>query len=518
MLGSFRLTLVCCLLVLGAVAQCTSAANAQEIPELKPEQRAVVAFDLDLKRVTTSVERLGSKIEQFGSMELEGAFEGVNANSITRLSGAMTLPESVGKLMEMGMGSGLPIEVVFRFEFSDEDDCRILAENVEAGSEEVEIGGKTYWKPGEDSDTPEGLLGHKTSATTFEFGTEAYLVRSGKNLMTAKLEKAWAKLPKDSFRVAADMETPGDFVAEAVEMGAESVGIQERAFIELIDNLASFSLSFDLETKTLLTFEAMGLDESEAEEFGDGLESLVGLATMGGQIVAKQMAEDAPEFAEVSKELLGSLAVKREGLAIRMAVPKPEGFDTAMKSMFEMEEKDLDSAGQMNQFRQLVLATHNYESANRKFPFDNAEDELGWRVRILPFMEQSDLFKRFDMDKGPDSETNSQFADEMPKSMVGDDGKSNVSWIKSKAFTFGMITDGTSNTIMLIENPAGEPWLENGSLTIDQAVEMVSELEDGVQLIAAFYDGSVRRIDNSIKKETLRNLFDPQDGNAVEDY
>ena len=107
--------------------------------------------------------------------------------------------------------------------------------------------------------------------------------------------------------------------------------------------------------------------------------------------------------------------------------------------------------------------------------------------------------------------------EEMPE-IFGPDGKvSGVSWIKSEVGGFGDLTDGSSNTIMLIENPKGGPWLENKPLTIDEAVKLVTGLTDGKELTVAFYDGSCYKISNRVPEKTLRNLFDPKDGNAVDD-
>ncbi len=60
--------------------------------------------------------------------------------------------------------------------------------------------------------------------------------------------------------------------------------------------------------------------------------------------------------------------------------------------------------------------------------------------------------------------------------------------------------------------------MKENSLSIQEAVDLVLGLPDGQQLLVAFYDGSVQKVDNSVDKETLRNLFDPRDGNAIEGF
>lgn len=54
-----------------------------------------------------------------------------------------------------------------------------------------------------------------------------------------------------------------------------------------------------------------------------------------------------------------------------------------------------------NNLRQLGLAVHNYESAHMKFPVGaNSVNGLSWRVMILPFMEQNNLYERFNFAPG----------------------------------------------------------------------------------------------------------------------
>ena len=125
-------------------------------------------------------------------------------------------------------------------------------------------------------------------------------------------------------------------------------------------------------------------------------------------------------------------------------------------------EEDAEAASEMNDFRQAGLAILNYESANQRFPFDVTDlegqnNDLSWRVRVLPYLEQSKLYEQMDLSAGPTDEANSKFADKMPK-ILGSGGKlSKMIRIESDVNGFGGITDGSSNTIMLIEYPEGAP-------------------------------------------------------------
>src|SRR5712691_11564433 len=52
-----------------------------------------------------------------------------------------------------------------------------------------------------------------------------------------------------------------------------------------------------------------------------------------------------------------------------------------------------------NNLKQIVLAMHSYESANKMFPMGNRGGGgygYNWRVFILPYIEQNPLYLQFD--------------------------------------------------------------------------------------------------------------------------
>ena len=67
----------------------------------------------------------------------------------------------------------------------------------------------------------------------------------------------------------------------------------------------------------------------------------------------------------------------------------------------------------VNNVRQMVLSMHNYESKNQKFPLQN-QNGLSWRVHILPYIEEGNLYERFNLDEPWDSPHNIQLLGEMP--------------------------------------------------------------------------------------------------------
>lgn len=186
----------------------------------------------------------------------------------------------------------------------------------------------------------------------------------------------------------------------------------------------------------------------------------------------------------------------------------------------------------MNNLKQIMLALLNYESAYRKLPQQAITDAdgnplLSWRVAILPFIEQNDLYEQFHLDEPWDSEHNIKLLDKMPAiyhhpshpPMLG-----MASYLAPIGQGIGLtedglryrdITDGTSNTIAVVEVSPDRvvPWTKPEDLDVDEnTIDMwMSPKGAGV----AFFDGSVRFIPFEVDEEVLRNYFTTRDGVMV---
>lgn len=187
----------------------------------------------------------------------------------------------------------------------------------------------------------------------------------------------------------------------------------------------------------------------------------------------------------------------------------------------------------MNRMRQIALAVLNYESAYKKFPNNILDKDgnplLSWRVAILPFMEENALYEQFHLDEPWDSEHNIQLLPMMPSGFQN----ANVPFDDKTVFLgfagqgtifgkdqigFGNISDGSSNTILVVEANMDEAieWSRPADLPFDRDrdVSAVGQLRPG-GFNAVLCDGSVQFIAESIEQETLKNLIQRDDGNVV---
>ena len=414
----------------------------------------------------------------------------------------------------------LPFDFFVRIQFVDADQVEKFEANFAKVSKKVEIGGKEFYA---SKFLPPIAVGHRVDETTFEFGTPDYCLQEKRNFYTEQLKAAYKTAPNEPLRVVIDLETRAAFIKEAAEMGKQQFDHPlAEAYLDLLGKAKSLVFTQSMASENLATLMVEGLSETDAVDIKDGLESMLGLAKLGapgGLAQLKRATKVSDKSIAVAKKMVDDLKATNDGTTVSVLVKKPEGFKEAVNDIQAAVRVKAQQVTRQNDFRQMGLAALNYESAHREFPFNQEDDvhkDFSWRVRVLPFLEQNNLADQIDKEKGPEDKANSEFVDKMPK-MFGADGKnSGVSWVQSEVQGFADITDGSSNTIMLIENPNASPWMKNAPITADDAMKLVTNLKDGEDLIVVLYDCSSHTIDNTIDKENLKNLLDPKDGNVVE--
>ncbi len=190
-----------------------------------------------------------------------------------------------------------------------------------------------------------------------------------------------------------------------------------------------------------------------------------------------------------------------------------------------------------NNLRQIGLAMHNYAQDNGHLPppaiyDDNGEPLLSWRVLLLPYLEQQELYAQFHLDEPWNSEHNGPLVQKMPAvfadpsypipngytvfhTPVGED----YGFSDEEERGFRNITDGTSNTIMVFEAGSGHmvAWTDPEAIDFEDG-----ELRDHFGNIhsggfnALFFDGSVRFIAKAIDPEMLAALLTIDGGELVQ--
>lgn len=232
----------------------------------------------------------------------------------------------------------------------------------------------------------------------------------------------------------------------------------------------------------------------------------------------------------------------------------------------------------MNNMKQMALAVHISYDEKQHLPMQASLDAdgkplLSWRVHILPYIEQKELYDQFHLDEPWDSEHNKTLISKMPaiyespfalrakqlaekakqkeaakeatneevteepKAEEGDkgaqkkekvsDGKTVYQTIGHEKGLLGMtkptrfqdITDGTSNTVMLVETDLEHAviWTAPEDFKVDEESPSTGlALLRNKGYLLGFGDGTVQHIKKEVDAKNLVRAFFRNDGEIVE--
>ncbi len=228
-------------------------------------------------------------------------------------------------------------------------------------------------------------------------------------------------------------------------------------------------------------------------------------------------------------------------LLFALALPMREGVRAPVRS-----------AVCRSHMKQVVLALRNYHDDYGCFPPAYLADEDGqpmhsWRVLILPYLEEEDLYEQYRFDEPWNGPSNSRLADEFARGfqcfqyhsgrsatstnylLITGDG---TAWADGRAPTRDDFTDGTANTIILAETADSNiSWMEPRDLTLEEAMRGINRVS-GIGISSwhpakgrykgqgsanvAFADGAVVNLKNDFPLDELEELLTYQGGEAVE--
>ena len=158
-----------------------------------------------------------------------------------------------------------------------------------------------------------------------------------------------------------------------------------------------------------------------------------------------------------------------------------------------------------------------------------------WRVAILPFIEEEELYKQIRLDEPWDSEWNKQFHDKCPKCfqnplaelapgettyavVVGE----NTAFPGSEGISLNGMKDGLSNTGMITER-SPVCWMDpNSDITFEEAIKGVNVSPNGIRSysMGKFFvvtcDCAVGKLSDTVTSDFLSGLFDRQDGEDID--
>ncbi len=207
----------------------------------------------------------------------------------------------------------------------------------------------------------------------------------------------------------------------------------------------------------------------------------------------------------------------------------------------EMSAQQGRSDEKLKQIGMALLAFHN---ANNHFPADvlakDGKPLLSWRVRLLPQLGHQALYNEFHLDEPWDSPHNKALLNRMPEvfDVIGAPVEPGMTYFRGfagehalfdpkapKGVGLETITDGTSNTIGLVEAREAVPWtrpetdipFEGDPAKLEPIQALRGEL--GGHKPGGFHalmiDGTVRFIKDSVNPVVLRALITRDGGEVI---
>ena len=185
-----------------------------------------------------------------------------------------------------------------------------------------------------------------------------------------------------------------------------------------------------------------------------------------------------------------------------------------------------------NNLKQIGIGIHNYHDVNNRLPSNtygpDGKPLLSWRVHILPYVEQDALYKQFKLDEPWDGPNNRRLISQMPRLYITSDTRARAgegktfyrgfahkgavfekpAW-KGDGVSFAKISDGLTNTILVVEAGEAVEWTKPDDLDFSpgRPLPALGAGRSGDKILVLMGDGSTRSYPKSMSESTWRALI-----------
>ena len=349
---------------------------------------------------------------------------------------------------------------------------------------------------------------------------------------------AWTSASKGTLAVAIDPSGLKSIMAQAPPNPI--VGMFSPFWMQADSHTLGISLGDKAEIKLVST----SPDEKSAKIVQASLNAGVSMLT---GMVASQKAtipESIRPAVESLEALLDSQSVVRDGSQTTLtftgdAKAQVNAIVGLLVPALGSARQAAQRAQQMNNIKQIMLAMHNYESSYGHFPAAVVIDsesgaKRSWRVELLPYVDNVELYQQYRKDQPWDSEANKAVLARMPdvfRHPTIPEGTTNASIFfavgKGLVFEkddkdgtkFSEITDGTSNTVAVVEAKRDIPWTKPDDIEFDLSGDKLPDLgivPEG--WIVGICDGSVKFISRDIDVDLWKKLLTRAGGEIVDQF
>jgi len=287
---------------------------------------------------------------------------------------------------------------------------------------------------------------------------------------------------------------------------------------QLADGLQWVAVGFDIGEKSRFNFIVQSKTNANAQ-------SMKKLMTSGLTTIAKLNPQNSSDLID---QLTPKVKKNRVLISFVQKTGEPGSLTKAFFGSIARAQRTAQKSQCRNNLHYLGIALHNFHDKYFGLPprsnFDkNGKKLLSWRVFLLPYLGQKELYNQFHLDESWDSDHNKKLIFQMPDVFtcpsinLKKQGKTNYLAIshETAAFAektnrrFGEMRDGLSYTIFLLEVSKDEAviWTKPDDFKIDwkNPTRRLGS-EHGEKFHVLMGDGSVPLLSKKIDKDTFRAL------------
>jgi hypothetical protein len=357
---------------------------------------------------------------------------------------------------------------------------------------------------------------------------------------TKPLEKA-LELAAKNHHLTAGGQVPADLVKGFTPQLPD----QAKPFLPILE-LNSATLTADFGKDYVFDVGLWYPDDAKAkagqEATQKGLDLVKGLITLAmlGQPNTPE-GKQTRELMQKASDLLGSIKPEQQGKVVQLRIKIDDAEATLAPALLEATQRvrgAAESVQSSNNLKQMALACHNWHATYGHWPQPaiygkDGKPLLSWRVALLPYMEQDQLYKQFKLDEPWDSEHNKKLIPLMPKvyeiPSTIKPGQTFYQVFTGPETAFPLdatkklrlpasFTDGTSNTLAIVEAAKAVPWTKPEDIPLTEqldASKLLGNHHGRGTFLAAFCDGTVRPLPLKLDAKILRALITPNGGETI---
>jgi hypothetical protein len=299
--------------------------------------------------------------------------------------------------------------------------------------------------------------------------------------------------------------------------------------------LESATLAVDLGSEVKLDVRAKFPDEAKANKARETIEGLLAMAKMAWPALKKQMKGPAfADYLNMVDETLNSLKLQQDGTELHLPVVvklnATEFMTALLVPALQKIREAVDRTQSHNNLRQIGIAFHDYNDAMQKLPTASIGKGLSWRVALLPYIHQGDLYKEFHLDEPWDSQHNIKLLPRMPKTYQHPSAPPSQTKTYYQVFTGphtpfngntparipATFQDGLSNTILVVEASKPVPWTKPEDIPYDPQKPLPKlGLGSPRGFTVVLADASTYQVSPKVSEKTLRAAITPAAGDVL---